>query len=99
MLKLIMESLLLVALLAALQIVVMAYVFMKMMNRITDEVRMMEIFKKSRTIQDIAALKSLGIDSDEWEEKEVEEEEDDGLMATDQLSEEALSNIAKSDGT
>lgn len=76
------------------------YMHASFMKRMSSDMRTIAMFRKSRTVQDIAAMKAMGVNSEEWDQEEEEEviEEDDELLSPEELSLETLSLIAQSDG-
>lgn len=59
---------------------------------------MITMFRKSRTVQDIAALKALGLHSEDWDKEEEgreeeEEEAEEEVRSVDELSEDALEKL------
>lgn len=100
-----MENLILVAVVGLVLIVGMGgviYLHVSFMKRMSSDMRTIAMFRKARTLDDIAAMKAMGISAEEWDKDEKDEDkipEDDGLRSPDELSPEALQAIAESDGS
>ena len=96
-----MEFLLILALVAVLQLAgmgVLAYLFLKMMKSVSADVRTLAMFKKSRTREDLFAMQSMGINEEGAKEEEAEDEEEE-LYTADEIPQDVLAKIAKSDGS
>lgn len=101
-----METIILVVAVGLIQIAgmcIIAHMHKNFLRQSSHDLRTIAMFRKSRTVQDIAAMKSMGVTAEDWDKQEdkeeAAEEEDDGLMTADELSEETLQAIARSDGS
>ncbi len=76
------------------------YMHVNFMKRMSNDMRTIAMFRKSRTLQDMAAMKSMGLNSEDWDkaEEKEDEEEDDGLRTAEELDDETLNKIAESNG-
>jgi hypothetical protein len=98
-----MESSELLVLLAGMFIsgmLIMSYVFLRMISSMSSDLRTIAMFRKSRTREDLVTMKQMGINDESWEkEEEVEEEAGEELYTADNIPEDVLIKIAESDGS
>jgi hypothetical protein len=97
-----MESANVLVLLAGMQIVgmcIMAYCFLRVMSSMSADMRTMGMFKKSRTREDLFAMKNMGLNDENWKEEEEETEPEEELYTAEDIPDAVLVKIAESDGS
>lgn len=71
---------------------IIGFVHIRMMSKLANQMALIAMFKKSRTIQDLAAMQAMGITVEGEEPPEVEEKEEE-VLSVDELSPGALEGI------